>query len=134
MFFSFVQWNKYLHSVKDEMFHSTRLHLFEWNISSFTLWKYLYHCFHKHSSFVYYWTNNSQCIAISTYDISVLRAWLKLYAHGDLKNHTTPQSKAEGHGIDLKITEGLLFNYNPNKKQSIFVLYTKFKDSNHVFG
>ena len=25
--FSFVQWNKYFHSVKDEMFHSTRLRL-----------------------------------------------------------------------------------------------------------
>ena len=27
VFFSFVQWNKYFHSVKDEMFHSTRLQL-----------------------------------------------------------------------------------------------------------
>ena len=52
--FSFVQWNKYFHSVKDEMFRSTRLRLVEWNISSFTSWKYLYHCTHKHSLFVYY--------------------------------------------------------------------------------
>ena len=29
--FSFVQWNKYFHSVKDEMYHSTRLRLLEWN-------------------------------------------------------------------------------------------------------
>ena len=28
--------DKYFHSVKDEMFHSTRLRLVEWNISSFT--------------------------------------------------------------------------------------------------
>ena len=34
--FSFVQWNEYFHSVKDEMFHLTRLRLVEWNISSFT--------------------------------------------------------------------------------------------------
>ena len=34
--FSFVQWNKYFHSVKDEMFDSTCLRLVEWNISSFT--------------------------------------------------------------------------------------------------
>ena len=40
--FSFVQWNKYFHS------------LVEWNISSFTSWKYLYHCTHKHSLFVYH--------------------------------------------------------------------------------
>ena len=52
--FSFVQWNKYFHSVKDEMYHSTRLRLVEWNILSFTSWKYLYHCTHKHSLFVYY--------------------------------------------------------------------------------
>ena len=36
--FSFVQWNKYFHLVKDEMFR----------------WKYLYHCTHKHWLFVYY--------------------------------------------------------------------------------
>ena len=54
MFFSFVQWNKYFHSVKDELFHSTRFRLVEWNISSFTSWKYLYHCTHKHSLFVYH--------------------------------------------------------------------------------
>ena len=36
--FAFVQWNKYFHSVKDEMFHSTRLRLDEWNISSLTSW------------------------------------------------------------------------------------------------
>ena len=34
--FSFVQWNKYFHEVKDEMFHSTGLRLVEWTISSFT--------------------------------------------------------------------------------------------------
>ena len=34
--FSFVQWNIYFHSVKDEMNHSTRLRLVEWKISSFT--------------------------------------------------------------------------------------------------
>ena len=52
--FSFVQWDKYFHSVKDEMYHSTRLRLVEWSISSFTSWKYLYHCTHKHSLFVSY--------------------------------------------------------------------------------
>ena len=52
--FSFAQWNKYFHSVKNEMYHSNRLRLVEWNISSFTSWKYLYHCTHKHSLFVYY--------------------------------------------------------------------------------
>ena len=46
--FSFMQWNKYFHSVKDEMYLSSRLRLVEWNISSFTSWKYLYHCTHKH--------------------------------------------------------------------------------------
>ena len=55
--FSFVQWNKYFNSMKDEMYHSTRLSLVEWNISSFTSWKYLYHCTHKHSLFVYYITH-----------------------------------------------------------------------------
>ena len=28
--FSFVQWNKYFNSVKNEMHHSTRLRLVEW--------------------------------------------------------------------------------------------------------
>ena len=51
--FSFVHRNKYFHSVKDEMYHSNLLRLIEWNNSSFTLWKYLYHCTHKHSLFVY---------------------------------------------------------------------------------
>ena len=59
MLFSVVQWNKYFHSVKDEMFYSTRLCLVERNISSFTSWKYLYHCTHKYSLFVYYfWLTN----------------------------------------------------------------------------
>ena len=49
-----MQWNKYFHSVKDDMYHSVRLCLVKWNISSFTTWKYLYHCTHKHSLFVYY--------------------------------------------------------------------------------
>ena len=39
-----VQWYKYFHEVKDEMFHSTRRSRVEWNISSFTKWKYLFHC------------------------------------------------------------------------------------------
>ena len=39
-----VQWYKYFHEVKDEMFHSTRRSQVEWNISSFTEWKYLFHC------------------------------------------------------------------------------------------
>ena len=39
-----VQWYKYFHEVKDEMFHSTRRRRVEWNISSFTEWKYLFHC------------------------------------------------------------------------------------------
>ena len=37
--FSFVQWNKYFHEVKDEMYHSTRLHLVEWNSFIFHLMK-----------------------------------------------------------------------------------------------
>ena len=37
---SFLQWNKCFHSVKDEIFYSTRLRLVEWNISSFTAGKY----------------------------------------------------------------------------------------------
>ena len=43
--FSSVQWNKYFHSVKDEMFHSTQLHLLPYeNICSIALAKihYLY--------------------------------------------------------------------------------------------
>ena len=52
--FSFVQWDKYFLSVKDEMYHSTPLCLVERNISSFISWKYLYHWTHKHSLFVYY--------------------------------------------------------------------------------
>ena len=47
--FSFMHCNKYFHLVKDEMYHSTQLHLIEWNIPSFTSWKYLYHCTRKHS-------------------------------------------------------------------------------------
>ena len=39
-----VQWYKYFHEVKDEMFHSTRRSRVEWTISSFTEWKYLFHC------------------------------------------------------------------------------------------
>ena len=39
-----LQWYKYFHEVKDEMFHSTRRSRVEWNISSFTEWKYLFHC------------------------------------------------------------------------------------------
>ena len=46
--FSFLQRNNYFHSVKDEIYHSTR----QWNISSFTSWNYLYHCTHKYSLFV----------------------------------------------------------------------------------
>ena len=42
--FSFLEKNKYFHSVKDEMFHS---HRWMENISSFTEWKYLYHCTQK---------------------------------------------------------------------------------------
>ena len=34
-------------------------------------------------------------------------AWLNLYAQSDLKNHTMPQSEAEGHSMVFKITEGL---------------------------
>ena len=52
--FSFVQWNKYFHSVNDEMYHSSQLSLVEWNISSFTSWKYLYHCTYKQSLFVHH--------------------------------------------------------------------------------
>ena len=48
--FSFVQWNKYFHSVKDEMFYSTWLRLVEWNISFFTI-VHLYHYAHKYSLF-----------------------------------------------------------------------------------
>ena len=36
--FLFIQWNKYIHEVKDGMFYSTRQS----------------HCFHKHSLFVYH--------------------------------------------------------------------------------
>ena len=51
-----VQWYKYFHEVKDEMFHSTRWSRVEWNISSFTEWKYLFHWTNekKHSLFVLY--------------------------------------------------------------------------------
>ena len=58
--FSFVQWYKYFHLGYDPMHGQcmdnawTRLRLVEWNTSSFTSWKYLYHCTHKHSLFVYY--------------------------------------------------------------------------------
>ena len=31
--FSFMHWNKYFHTVKDEMYHSTQLRLLEWSIS-----------------------------------------------------------------------------------------------------
>ena len=51
--FSFVQWTIYFHSANDKIFHSTQLRLIDWNISPFTLRKYLYHCTHKHSLFVY---------------------------------------------------------------------------------
>lgn len=53
--FAFVQWGEYLHSLKDWMFHCTRLHLVEWNIPSFSSWKYSQHYTHKHSLFVYTW-------------------------------------------------------------------------------
>ena len=52
LIFSFMQCKKYFHSVKDEMFHSTRFHLIQWNISSLTSRKYMYHCTHKHSLFI----------------------------------------------------------------------------------
>ena len=58
--FSFMQWNEYFHSVKDEMYHSIWLRLVEWNILSLTSWKYLYHCTHKHSLFVYYFPDSQR--------------------------------------------------------------------------
>ena len=50
-----MQWYKCFNLVKDEMFHSTRQSRVEWNISSFTEWKYLFHCTNdKHSLFAFY--------------------------------------------------------------------------------
>ena len=52
--FSFMQWNKIIFSFGER-----------WNVpfnsnsSSFTSWKYLYHCAHKHSLFVYYFLATS---------------------------------------------------------------------------
>ena len=52
-----VQWYKYFHEVKDEMFHSTRRSRVEWNISSFTEWKYLFHCMNeKNIHYLFYIT------------------------------------------------------------------------------
>ena len=42
-----VQWYKYFHEVKDEMFHSSKRSQVEWYISSSTKWKYLFHCTNK---------------------------------------------------------------------------------------
>ena len=49
--FSFVQWNKYFHSVKDEMFYSTRLHL-DIHLSPHEIFVPLHS---KHSLFVHYY-------------------------------------------------------------------------------
>ena len=44
-----------------------------------------------------------------------------------------PQSKTEGYIMVFEITEDLKFDHDLNKKQSIFVIYTEFKDSSHMF-
>ena len=51
--FLFVQWKEYFHSVKDENVP------FNEADSSFTSWKYSYHCTHNHSLFVYYPSSHS---------------------------------------------------------------------------
>ena len=51
-----VQWYKYFHEVKDEMFHSMRQSRVEWNISSFTEWKYLFHCTNENIHYLFYIT------------------------------------------------------------------------------
>ena len=85
--FSFVQWNKYFHSVKDELYHWTRLRLVEWNISSFTSWKYLYHCTHKHSLFVYYYMAKKETRWYHGIK-QIFGGWLNLLPFGALETAT----------------------------------------------
>ena len=50
-----------------------------------------------------------------------------------ISNHTVPRSEAEGHSMILRLPRAYNFNFDSNEKQSIFVLYTQFKDSSHIF-
>ena len=43
------------------------------------------------------------------------------------KPYRVPVSEAEGHSMILEISEGLWFNHNPNKKQSILFYIPNFK-------
>ena len=55
------------------------------------------------------------------------------YARSEAEGHSMV-SEIEGHSMASEIIEGLWFKQYPNKKQSRYVLYTKFKDSCHMFG
>ena len=62
-----MQWYEYFHEVKDGMFHSTRRSRVEWNIASFTEWKYSYHCTNiKHIHYLFYMTPTT--FAFSCYE------------------------------------------------------------------
>ena len=87
--FSFVQWNKCFHSVKDKMFHSTRLRLVEWNTSSVSPHEnYMYHCNHKHSLFVYYFIKLHSVIGVNQYLLLYLCDKSQLISLQTLKNYT----------------------------------------------
>ena len=51
-----VEWYKYFHEVKDEMFHLTRQSRVEWYIPCFTEWKYLFHSTNKNIHYLFYVT------------------------------------------------------------------------------
>ena len=62
-------------------------------------------------------------------------AWLKLYSRGDLKTMTICPKRSWGHIVMvLRLPRGDNFNHSPNKKQSIFVLYTKHIDFCYLIG
>ena len=77
-----VPFNSASPPMKNWMYHSTRLCLVEWNISSFTSWKFLYHCTHKHSLFVYYTElsclTSHFCCCISRLKLTVVRRSMKI--------------------------------------------------------
>ena len=65
---SFVWWYINFQLMKDEMFYSTWLRL----VLYFTSWKYLYHCTHNHSLFVYYLSHNENICTIALITIHYL--------------------------------------------------------------
>ena len=71
--FSFVQWNIFI------PWKMKCTSLVEWNILSFTSWKYLYHCNHKLSSFVYHSFNTYSMWCVMLVPHTLLCDWSQLH-------------------------------------------------------